>query len=109
MPANGRRDLIRRLKVNLLKELRLYPKASHNYHRVNDETGFNLLELLQYMRNNKPICTRPGNAPHERVTSTSHFFAPAKSITATTCLLFFDSADVKLLIPGRILGSNATP
>ena len=107
--------------INLLKELRLHPKALHNYYRVNDETDFNLLWLLQYMRNKIPVCTRPGI---KRITSTSllfyfFFFFAGKThnglfsatgkIMPTTRLFVFDSADMKLLISGRILGSDATP
>jgi len=36
-------------------------------------------------------------------------FSAMDKIIPTTCLFFFDSADVKLLISGRILGSDETP
>jgi len=92
--------------INLLKELRLDPKASHNYHRENDEIGFNLLSLLQYMRNNIPICMSLAIFLMKGSHQPLNFFAPARRINGlfsamdkiipTTCLFFFELAVVNL-------------
>ena len=65
--------------INLLNELKIYPRDWHNYLRMNEETYLNLLSLVTPWIKKKDTNMRDAISPHERLTATLRFLATGRS------------------------------
>ena len=61
--------------VNLLEELRLYPKDWFNYLRMSEEVYLQLLTFVTLMIERKNTNMREAISPHERLSATLRFLA----------------------------------
>ncbi|KAL4141558.1 hypothetical protein QTP88_004182 [Uroleucon formosanum] len=61
--------------VNLLNELRFHPEDWHNYLRMDEETYFELLQLVTPLIVKQDTHLRKSITPHERLTATLRFLA----------------------------------
>jgi hypothetical protein len=65
--------------INLLSELKIYPRDWHNYLRMNEETYLNLLSLVTPLIKKQDTIMREAVTPHERLTATLRYFATGRS------------------------------
>ncbi|KAJ8969908.1 hypothetical protein NQ314_001525 [Rhamnusium bicolor] len=65
--------------INLLNEVRFYPRDWHNYLRMNEETYLNLLLLVTPLIKRKNTIMRSAISAHERLTETLRFLATGRS------------------------------
>ena len=66
-------------QVNLLSELKIYPRNLHNYLRMNEATYLHLLSLVTPLIVKTNTNMREAISPHERLTATLRFLATGRS------------------------------
>lgn len=66
--------------VNLLEELRLYPKDWKNYLRMDEPTYLELLSLVTPYITKKDTCMRKAITPHHRLMTTIRYLASGRSL-----------------------------
>lgn len=65
--------------INLLSELKIYPRDWHNYLRMDEETYLNLLSFVSPLIQKQDTIMREAITPHERLTATLRFLATGRS------------------------------
>jgi len=65
--------------INLLNELKIYPRDWHNYLRMDEETYLNLLSLVTPLIKKQNTIMRESITPHERLTATLRFLATGRN------------------------------